>query len=194
AHAVLRQRRLLRPGRASGDPAAARFGAQPRPAFHRGRADYPPGRVIHLSRDHQKESLMANQSSQPRCHRGQYSRSSRPPLRRPRNLRVALAIAGALVIVPVVAGCASAHGTSPVSATVGASAPATHAAPAPPPPATSAAPVSAPKASCTPLSDENTCYEPGEYCRDDDHGVTGVAGDGEAIRCEDNDGWRWEPV
>ncbi len=47
--------------------------------------------------------------------------------------------------------------------------------------------------SCHPLSDEETCYRPGEYCRDDDHNTTGVAGDGEAIICEDNDGWRWEP-
>jgi hypothetical protein len=46
----------------------------------------------------------------------------------------------------------------------------------------------------TPISDEGTCYEPGEYCRDDDHGVTGTAGDGETITCEDNDGWRWEPT
>jgi FtsZ-interacting cell division protein ZipA len=46
---------------------------------------------------------------------------------------------------------------------------------------------------CYPISDEGTCYEPGEYCRDDDHGTSGVAGDGEAITCEDNDGWRWEP-
>ena len=46
---------------------------------------------------------------------------------------------------------------------------------------------------CYPISDEGTCYEPGEYCRDDDHGMTGVAGDGETITCEDNDGWRWEP-
>jgi hypothetical protein len=59
--------------------------------------------------------------------------------------------------------------------------------PAPAPPPTTAA-------SCYPLSNEGTCYEPGEYCRDDDHGVTGVAGDGEKIICEDNDGWRWEPV
>jgi hypothetical protein len=51
-----------------------------------------------------------------------------------------------------------------------------------------------PAASCHPVSDENTCYEPGEFCRDSDHGMTGVAGDGEAIECEDNDGWRWEPV
>jgi hypothetical protein len=47
--------------------------------------------------------------------------------------------------------------------------------------------------SCYPISDEGTCYEPGEYCRDDDHGMTGRAGDGETITCEDNDGWRWEP-
>lgn len=48
--------------------------------------------------------------------------------------------------------------------------------------------------SCYPLSDEGTCYEPGEFCRDSDHGVSGLAGDGERIVCEDNDGWRWEPV
>lgn len=58
----------------------------------------------------------------------------------------------------------------------------------PPPPTTAAAP------SCTPLSDEGTCYEPGEYCRDSDHGASGVAGNGERITCEDNDGWRWEPA
>jgi hypothetical protein len=49
-------------------------------------------------------------------------------------------------------------------------------------------------AGCYPLSDEGTCYEPGEYCRDDDHGASGVAGDGEEIICEYNDGWRWEPA
>jgi hypothetical protein len=68
-------------------------------------------------------------------------------------------------------------------------APATTAPPASPAPVTT----SAAPASCYPLSDEGTCYEPGEYCRDDDHGTSGVAGDGEAIVCEDNDGWRWEP-
>jgi outer membrane biosynthesis protein TonB len=71
--------------------------------------------------------------------------------------------------------------------------------PPPPPPPVSKKPVPkpppppAPKPSCYPLSDEGTCYEPGEFCRDSDHGATGVAGDGEAIKCEDNDGWRWEP-
>jgi hypothetical protein len=59
-----------------------------------------------------------------------------------------------------------------------------------------AAPVTQPPtaASCYPLSDEGTCYEPGEYCRYSDEGTTGVAGDGEQIVCEDNDGWRWEPA
>jgi hypothetical protein len=47
---------------------------------------------------------------------------------------------------------------------------------------------------CTPLTDAGHCYTAGEYCRDDDHGVTGIAADGEAIKCEDNDGWRWEPA
>ena len=59
----------------------------------------------------------------------------------------------------------------------------------PPPPPTTAAP-----ASCHPLTDGGNCYEPGEFCRDSDHGATGVAGDGETITCENNDGWRWEPT
>ena len=62
------------------------------------------------------------------------------------------------------------------------------------PPAAAPTTAAASPAGCHPLSDEGTCYEAGEFCRDDDHGVTGVAGDGEAIICEDNDGWRWEPV
>jgi len=67
------------------------------------------------------------------------------------------------------------------------------ASPAVAPPSSPAPPV-ATSASCYPLSDEGTCYEPGEYCRDSDHGMNGVAGDGEQITCEDNDGWRWEPA
>jgi hypothetical protein len=60
-----------------------------------------------------------------------------------------------------------------------------------------AAPVTAASsapAGCHPLTDSGNCYKPGEYCRDDDHGMSGVAGNGEAIICEDNDGWRWEPA
>ncbi len=60
-------------------------------------------------------------------------------------------------------------------------------------PAVTTPPPAASPAGCYPLSDEGTCYEPGEYCRYDDEGMTGVAGDGETITCEDNDGWRWEP-
>src|SRR5665213_2825735 len=44
---------------------------------------------------------------------------------------------------------------------------------------------------CYPLSNKNTCYEPGEYCRTSDQGTSGVAGDGKAITCENNDGLRW---
>jgi len=58
---------------------------------------------------------------------------------------------------------------------------------------TAATPSAAATAGCHPLSDEGTCYEPGEFCRTTDHGLSGVAGDGKAITCEDNDGWRWEP-
>lgn len=66
------------------------------------------------------------------------------------------------------------------------------AAPAPPP---VAAPPPAPSAAaCYPHSDEGHCYEPGEFCRDSDHGASGVAGDGKKIICADNDGWRWEPA
>ena len=60
---------------------------------------------------------------------------------------------------------------------------------------TSAAPpASSAPATCHPLSNAGHCYEPGEYCRTSDHGASGVAGDGEAIKCEDVNGWRWEPV
>ena len=64
-------------------------------------------------------------------------------------------------------------------------------APATPTPAP-AAPVTTPQG-CTPLSNKGTCYEPGEYCRNSDHGASGIAGDGEHIACESNNGWRWEP-
>jgi len=62
------------------------------------------------------------------------------------------------------------------------------------PPSSAVAAGGAAGGSCHPLSNEGTCYEPGEFCRNSDHGVTGVAGDGKTIICEDNDGWRWEPV
>jgi hypothetical protein len=62
------------------------------------------------------------------------------------------------------------------------------AAPAPSP---STAP---PPASCYPTTSSGNCYEPGEFCSLADHGMTGVAGNGERIVCEDNNGWRWEPA
>jgi cardiolipin synthase A/B len=69
----------------------------------------------------------------------------------------------------------------------GTSAPTTTAPPTPPP-ATNPT-----TAGCTPIDNEGGCYEPGEYCRDDDHGTTGRAGDGQTITCEDENGtWYWE--
>jgi len=66
------------------------------------------------------------------------------------------------------------------------------------PPATTA-PVTPPPApnptaaGCTPIDNEGGCYEPGEYCRNDDHGTTGRAGNGQTITCEDENGtWYWE--
>lgn len=47
--------------------------------------------------------------------------------------------------------------------------------------------------SCSPMSDSGTCYEPGEYCRAADHGLSGTDGNGDPITCADNNGWRWEP-
>jgi hypothetical protein len=72
--------------------------------------------------------------------------------------------------------------------------PPTHA--AVPPPTQAAPPTTQAEApaGCTPKTDAGNCYKPGEYCRDSDQGDSGVAGDGESIKCEDNDGWRWEPV
>jgi hypothetical protein len=49
------------------------------------------------------------------------------------------------------------------------------------PPASAPAPPPTTAASCYPLSNEGTCYEPGEFCRDSDHGMTGVAGDRDLV-------------
>ena len=46
---------------------------------------------------------------------------------------------------------------------------------------------------CYPTTSTGNCYEPGEYCPTADHGMTGVAGNGEPIICKNNNGWRWEP-
>ncbi len=83
----------------------------------------------------------------------------------------------------------------PVTAVLTTKAPTTPASTTLPPttPAT-APPTTAAAAACTPLTDSGKCYEPGEYCRASDHGMTGVAEDGEKIQCVNNDGWRWEPI
>jgi hypothetical protein len=47
---------------------------------------------------------------------------------------------------------------------------------------------------CYPQTDKGKCYTPGEFCRDSDHGKSGIDADGDAIKCEDNDDWRWERV
>lgn len=102
------------------------------------------------------------------------------------------AVAPPLTHVAAQAGPACQTGASSAAApTTPAAAPPASAQTAPAAVAPSAA---ATPASCSPLSDEGTCYKPGEYCRADDHGMSGVAGDGEPISCEDNDGWRWEPA
>jgi hypothetical protein len=54
-------------------------------------------------------------------------------------------------------------------------------------------PAVAPPASCYPKTSSGNCYEPGEFCRTTDHGIKGIAGNGEAITCKDN-GWRREPA
>lgn len=95
-----------------------------------------------------------------------------------------------------------AHDGAPAGPTSAASLAATQAPPPPPPPSASAAPpsasavppsASAAPASCYPLTNGGKCYQPGEACRTVDHGTSGLAGDGEPITCEDNNGWRWEP-
>jgi cardiolipin synthase len=56
-------------------------------------------------------------------------------------------------------------------------------------------PITGTTVGCSPIDDEGGCYEPGEYCRDDDHGSTGRAGDGHTIVCEERDGdWYWESM
>ncbi len=57
---------------------------------------------------------------------------------------------------------------------------------APPPPSPTTAPAAAPSTptGCYPLTNGGKCYKPGEYCRNSDHGMSVVAGDGERITCE----------
>jgi hypothetical protein len=66
------------------------------------------------------------------------------------------------------------------------------AAPAPPPAAPPSVPP-APAGGCHPTASSGNCYEPGEFCPHADAGMSGVAGDGKAITCEQVNGYyRWE--
>ena len=66
--------------------------------------------------------------------------------------------------------------------------------PAPSSPAPAAVTSRPTERGCYPLSDEGTCYEPGENCRAADQGVAGIAGDGQTIVCMDDNGLRWMPT
>jgi hypothetical protein len=48
-------------------------------------------------------------------------------------------------------------------------------------------------ASCYPTAPSGNCYEPGQFCSAEQHGMTGVAGDGKTITCEGAAGatWHW---
>jgi hypothetical protein len=63
-----------------------------------------------------------------------------------------------------------------------------------PAPATTAVPppTTAPPGGCSPIDNEGGCYKAGEFCRNDDHGKTGRAGNGDPIICEYRNGWYWE--
>jgi hypothetical protein len=60
------------------------------------------------------------------------------------------------------------------------------------PPATAPASQAAPT-TCSPVAASGNCYSAGEFCSNADHGLNGTTASGEAITCEDNNGWRWEP-
>lgn len=49
-------------------------------------------------------------------------------------------------------------------------------------------------ASCSPKTSSGGCYVPGEFCPTADHDTKGTTSDGEAIVCQNKNGWRWEPV
>ena len=59
---------------------------------------------------------------------------------------------------------------------------------------TAAAAAPSSSSDCYPQTKKGNCYQPGEMCRQSDHGASGMTADGESIVCRDNDGWRWEPA
>ncbi len=72
--------------------------------------------------------------------------------------------------------------------------PTTEATPAATQPAQTVPPTTAATTSCYPTTSSGNCYSAGEFCPTKDYNTTGVAGNGEAIKCVDNNGWRWEPA
>src|SRR5487761_1293069 len=97
----------------------------------------------------------------------------------------ACSAAGTSPAAPTSSGLSSASLNSAVqlaSPTLSAAPPDVTTAPAvPPAPSNAAPPPPTTPAGCSPRSNEGTCYEPGEFCRNSDHGATGRAGDGETI-------------
>lgn len=64
--------------------------------------------------------------------------------------------------------------------------------PAPSPSPSSSAPAPDPStAACYPTTAAGNCYQAGEFCSDADHGMSGIAENGDAIVCENDNGWRW---
>lgn len=61
-----------------------------------------------------------------------------------------------------------------------------------PTPTPTPSPVPSTSAACHPLDSKGNCYKAGEYCPNADHGMHGIAQNGEPIVCEDDNGWRWE--
>ena len=120
--------------------------------------------------------------------------------------KLSLAVVGFMVLIIIgisnCGGSATPGGNSgslsgsPVGSPSGSPAVTASSVPTTAPPPQTTAPAAAPSApsGCYPLTNGGNCYEPGEFCRKSDHDASGVAGDGKRIICEDNDGWRWEPV
>jgi hypothetical protein len=166
--------------------------AAPRAAFLHGGSQPRPSRRLHRRHDpgpHCRESQ--NQDHRPLQDRGQAQRDTAG---RKGRLAVSYQIGdakpGYTVTVDVAVRKGNRLGTCTTYFT-----PRRQPRPAAPPaastPPSSAAP--APQG-CYPRASSGNCYEPGEFCPHADAGMTGVAGDGKTIICEDNDGLRWEPA
>ena len=49
-------------------------------------------------------------------------------------------------------------------------------------------------AACELKDNLGKCYQAGEFCSTANHGASGIGAGGALIKCDDNDGWRWEAV